>query len=308
MGVESFKAKFGGNIRESMGAAPAGGYGHVPIVAGPPSRYAGVGRPKEALTLPVAQLHPDPDQPRKEFDPEALQDLADSLKARGQLQPIRVRWDEPTSRWVIIAGERRWQAAKMAGIEALTCIEAKAAATAEDILEDQLVENCVRADLKPIEQAEAFRALMERKGYSARQLAKVLSISHTSVNRAMDLLGLAEPVQALVESGEIAPSMAAEISKAKTAEAQIDLAGQVASGVMNFAGVAEAVRSKPGKVGPRGQGGASGKAKPGKSRTFRVARGRVIVEGRRLADAPFLLEMLEEAVRQFKAEGEAEAA
>src|SRR6185312_3212783 len=104
-----------------------------------------------------------PEQPRKDFEPQALADLAASLKDRGQLQPIRVRWDEGSGRWLIVAGERRWRAAQMAGMTAMLCVEAKGAQTPDDILEDQLVENCLRADLAPLEQARAFKALVDRR-------------------------------------------------------------------------------------------------------------------------------------------------
>src|SRR4051794_30078155 len=112
-GVDRFKAQLGGHIRESMGATSAAGSGGpLPGPAhGVPARYEGVTRPKDALTIPVEKLHPDPDQPRREFDEEDLQRLADSLKSRGQLQPIRVRYDAGRESWVIVSGERRWRAA-----------------------------------------------------------------------------------------------------------------------------------------------------------------------------------------------------
>src|SRR4051812_45128101 len=158
-GVDRFKAQLGGHIRESMGATSAAGAGGpLPTPAhGVPARYDGVTRPKDALTIPVAKLLPDPDQPRSEFDEEELARLAESLRTRGQLQPIRVRFDAPRSAWVIISGERRWRAAMIAGLASLACVEVKGEPNADAILEDQLVENCLRSDLKPIEEARAFK-------------------------------------------------------------------------------------------------------------------------------------------------------
>ena len=92
-------------------AAPAG-----------PDRLQGVARSKNAAEIPVDRIGPDPDQPREEFDAEALGRLAESLKTRGQLQPIRVRWDEEQGAYVIVCGERRWRAAELAGLPTMSCV------------------------------------------------------------------------------------------------------------------------------------------------------------------------------------------
>ena len=108
--------------------------------------------------IAVENLRPDPVQPRREFDDDDLHRLADSLKVRGQLQPIRVRWDQPSGSWVIVSGERRWRAAGMAGLPTLACVEAKGGPLRrKTILEDQLVENCLRSDLKPVEECTLTR-------------------------------------------------------------------------------------------------------------------------------------------------------
>jgi ParB family chromosome partitioning protein len=217
--TDRLKARMGSNIAESMGAASTGAGGPLPGVArGVASRYDGVTRPREAMVLPVEKIRPDPDQPRKEFDEDDLRMLAESLKARGQLQAIRVRWDEGRAEWLIVSGERRWRAACQAGLGTLMAIEAKGEPDPDDLLEDQLVENCVRADLRPIEQAHAFKALMERRGYSGRQLAEKLAISHTNVQRALTLLELPESIQERVEQGALAPTTAVEIAKLPEAD------------------------------------------------------------------------------------------
>ena len=96
---------------------------------------------------------PDPGQPRTEFDPEAIDRLAASLKVRGQLQPCRVRWVEEEGRYMIVVGERRWSAARRAGLASIACVVVQDGASREDILEDQIVENALRDDLKPVEMA-----------------------------------------------------------------------------------------------------------------------------------------------------------
>ena len=130
----------------------------------------------------------DPNQPRTEFDPESLARLATSLRERGQLQPIRVRWDDTASCYVVVVGERRLRAAQLAGLESLACVVVAGEPTAEDLLEDQLVENCLREDLKPIEQAKAYKSLMASRGLSTRQLAERLQIGAASVAKALALL------------------------------------------------------------------------------------------------------------------------
>ena len=131
---------------------------------GDQERFTGLGRIKNAFLIPLDRIAPDPNQPRKDFKPEALERLAVSLKERGQLQPIRVRWNAPLDRWIIIAGERRWRAAALAGMATVAAVEASQPLTEDEILEDQLVENCVRSDLLPVEQARAFKTLMESRG------------------------------------------------------------------------------------------------------------------------------------------------
>src|SRR3954464_2132224 len=113
--ADELKARLGVHMKESRGAGqPAGMTGPLPAAGafhGETAKYQGAARVRDALAIEVDRLAPDPDQPRKDFDPAALADPAAPLKARGQLQPIRVRWDDAMNRWVIIAGERRYRAA-----------------------------------------------------------------------------------------------------------------------------------------------------------------------------------------------------
>ena len=268
--IDKFTAKLGGNIRESMGAAATGAGGPLPSPTAGPSQYQGITRPKEALTIPISRIIPDPDQPRKEFEEGSLYDLATSLKARGQLQPIRVRWSQESDRWVIIAGERRYRAAIKAGLPSLLCVEAKGTITADEILEDQLVENCVREDLKPIEQARAFKALVERRGCSYRQLAEMLNISHMAVSRAMTLLELPEDVQDRVTAGELAASVAVEVAKLDDPDAQREVADRVVSQGLSRAETVEMVRQVSGKQARAGGATVKGRGGAKASRSCRT--------------------------------------
>lgn len=312
--IDKFTAKLGGNIRESMGAATAGAGGPLPTQAAAPSQYQGITRPKEALTIPIDRIMPDPDQPRKEFDDGPLDDLAASLKARGQLQPIRVRWSPDADRWIIIAGERRYRAAVRAGLASLLCVEAKGVMTADEILEDQLIENCVREDLKPVEQAKAFRALVERRGCSYRQLAEMLHISHMAVSRAMTLLELPEDVQEQVTAGELAASVAVEVAKIENPDEQRHVARRVVSEGLNRSEAVEVVRQAAGKPnhGEKGRGAKlkpKGKSKLPTTRVIRTESGvRITADSRRGIDPATLVTALEEALAKVRAEQGGETA
>ena len=204
----------------------------APPRPGPPSNAREEGRKRldAACQIRLDRIVPDPGQPRTEFDPEALARLAESLKQRGQLQPIRVRWDDATDRYVVVVGERRYRAARLAGLETIACVVTTEAASPEDLLEDQLVENALREDLKPIEQARAYRSLLTARGLTQRQLAERLQIGHASIARALALLELPEPIQEDVEAGKIAPNTAYELSKVDDPGEQATLAREAAGG------------------------------------------------------------------------------
>jgi ParB family chromosome partitioning protein len=308
-GIEKFTSRLGGNIRESMGAAGgagAGAGGPLPATtAAGPSQYHGVTRPKDALTIPVDRIIPDPDQPRKEFDAGPLEELAASLKARGQLQPIRVRWSPDADRWMIVAGERRYRAAILAGLPSLSCVEAKGAMTAEEILEDQLVENCLREDLRPIEQARAFKALIDRRSCSYRQLAESLNVSHMAVSRALSLLNLPDGVQAMVESGELPASSANAIAKLDDPDDQREVARRVVAGGMNRAEVEEEVRqvaSRPKAGDSKGRAAIKARPKRPTVRTMRTASAKVTIEFRRAVEPAEVLAALREVVAKVELE------
>jgi ParB family chromosome partitioning protein len=194
------------------------------------NQFQGRTQLREACLIRLDRIVPDPHQPRVEFDADALQRLASSLKQRGQLQPIRVRWDDDGQRYVVVIGERRWRAAKLAGMETIACIVVPGTATAEEILEDQLVENCLREDLKPIEQARAYQSLMHRLGLSQRALAEKLDVSQGQIMQSLKLLELPEPIRESIDEGRIAPSIGYEIAKVPDRDRQLELAEQVTRG------------------------------------------------------------------------------
>lgn len=276
------------DVREARGADPFDGRKQL----------------REACTVRVDRIIPDPDQPRKEFDPEALDRLAESLRQRGQLQPIRIRWDEGRGVYVVVVGERRWRAAQRAGLETVSCVVVGGAPTAAELLEDQLVENALREDLRPVEQARAFRTLMDGLGLTQQQLAAKLQISQTTVSQSLSLLELAEPVRARVESGDLAPSAAYQIARVADPETQRDLAERVVNEGMSRAEAVEVVRKATGKPSKaKGRGAAKGKPKKVTERVLRTEAGpKVTVEFKKGLDTALALTALLEAARLLKAE------
>jgi ParB family transcriptional regulator, chromosome partitioning protein len=231
------------NVRESMG--DFGGAVHRAPVSGRslPPHLQGVIRSKDVSQIEVGRIIRDPDQPREEFDQDAIGRLAESLKARGQLQPIRVRWDEGRGSYMIVVGERRWRAATLAGLPSLSCVIVEGPMPADEILAIQMVENAVREDLKPIEQANAYRRLIDAKGWSVRQLAGELSIHHAQVVRALALLELPEEIQDKVEQGGLSPAAAYEVSKLDEPAAQVEMARAAVAEKLTRSEVAQAVQS-----------------------------------------------------------------
>lgn len=213
--------------------------------------YQGTSRIKGALLLPVDRVYPDPDQPRQEFAADDLERLAGSLKERGQLQPIRVRADADGQRWVIIAGERRWRAAQLAGLTHVAAVEAQGRLSPEAILEDQLVENCLRVDLKPVEQARAYRSLMERLAINQQQLSARLNVRPSAVSEALSLLDLPEPVQQKVDAGLLAPSTAAVIARIDDPAEQERLAAETETAGLTTKEVRAALATKAAAAGKR---------------------------------------------------------
>ncbi len=155
---------------------------------------------KPVNSLKISQVEPNPNQPRKTFDPEKLQALSDSIAEHGLLQPIAVKKNE-NGFYTIIAGERRWRAAKMAGLKEIPAViydfDDKAVA------ELSLIENLQREDLNPIEEAAGYARLAEEFEMTQEEISKSVGKSRSAITNTMRLLNLSEPVKKLVEQLEI---------------------------------------------------------------------------------------------------------
>jgi ParB family chromosome partitioning protein len=154
----------------------------------------------ELRELHVDLVAPNPEQPRKRFDDEALQALADSVKERGVLQPVLVR-PRPGGTYELVAGERRWRAARLAGLETLPApVQERDDARS---LEDALIENMAREDLNPIEAARAVAGLVEELGLTREEVGRRVGRSRVAVSNLLRLLDLPDEALALVEDGSL---------------------------------------------------------------------------------------------------------
>jgi ParB family chromosome partitioning protein len=154
----------------------------------------------ELRELPVSLIKPNPSQPRTSFDPDALAGLASSIEASGVVQPLLVRPLTDGS-YELIAGERRWRAARQAGLERVPAVIREAGEA--ERLQTALIENVVREDLNPVEEARACAALVEDLGLSKEDLARRVGRSRPSVSNLIRLLDLPDEALALLESGEL---------------------------------------------------------------------------------------------------------
>jgi ParB family chromosome partitioning protein len=177
----------------------------------------------EVLHLSPDIIDPDPAQPRKEFGEEGLMRLAESFRKFSQLHPVLVR--KEGSSYVLVTGERRWRAARLAGMATIQCLVCKSG----DVRSVQLIENLLREDLLPIEEARGYQAIMDREGWGLREMAKHLHLDPSRVSKALKLLKLPEEVQKSVDRGEIPPTTAYEIAKRPRSE-QRQLAKDAAAG------------------------------------------------------------------------------
>ncbi|MDO5621648.1 MAG: ParB/RepB/Spo0J family partition protein [Paracoccus sp. (in: a-proteobacteria)] len=152
--------------------------------------------------LPIEQILPNPDQPRREYDPEQLQELASSLRHKGVLQPLIVR-PHPTDEGLfqIVAGERRWRAAQLAQLHELPVIIRELDDL--EVLEIAIIENIQRADLNAIEEAASYRQLMDRFGHTQEKLAEGLNKSRSHIANLLRLLNLPNQVQGWVKDGNL---------------------------------------------------------------------------------------------------------
>ncbi len=173
--------------------------------------------------IDIDQIEPNPLQPRENFDDEKLAELGSSIKADGVLQPILIR--RAGEKYQIIAGERRWRAAQKVGLLSIPAIIREA--TDEETLKIALIENLQREDLNPIEEAHAFKALIDRHDLTQETLARYVGKNRTTITNTLRLLGLPEAVQAHVSRGTISMGHARALLGLEDSSDQIYLSQRV---------------------------------------------------------------------------------
>ena len=184
-----------------------------------------------ASTLRLSEIEPNKSQPRKQFDKEALQQLADSISEHGVIQPLIVR-SMPNGGYQIIAGERRWRAAKMAGLSEIPVV------IRDDLSEEQamqiaMIENLQRENLNPIEEALGYKELLDKTGITQDKLAKVLGKARSSITNSLGLLTMPNAVQELLKNGSLSVGHCKALKKIKDEAVMIELANKTAKGELS---------------------------------------------------------------------------
>ncbi len=194
----------------------------------------------EFLQVSVDEIRPNPDQPRSRFDDESLAELAASLKEVGVLQPIVVT--KVDDGFVLIAGERRWRAAKQAGIDSIPAVVR--GADGDSTLVEALVENVQRRDLTPLEEAHAYRQLLEDYGMTQEQVADRVGKSRPSVSNTLRLLQLPGPIQTMIDSGGLSAGHARSLLGLDDSRYAIYLAEKASAEGWSVRQLEDAVRTR----------------------------------------------------------------
>lgn len=212
--------------------------------AGPPPEPGASPAAEKTNEIAIELIRRNPAQPRRMFTEENLRELAESLKAKGVLQAILVRPDpKEAGRYQIIAGERRWRAARMAGLATIPAVVRNADEL--ELLEIGIIENVQRSDLNPIEEAEAYDALMKRFGRTQESLATSVGKSRAHIANTLRLLQLPEGARAHIREGRISAGHARAALSAPNPEALIELAVEKGLSVREVEARAREARDNP---------------------------------------------------------------
>lgn len=207
---------------------------------------------KSVRDIAISLIDPNKNQPRKKFDEEALNELASSIKVHGVLQPILVV--ERDGRYLIVAGERRWRASKIAGLKEVPCIVADF--TNNEIKEISIIENLQRKDLTPIEEAKAIKELIDEFGWTQDVVAERLGKSRPVISNTLRILTLQPEVIQMIEDGKLSAGHARSLVVIQDRDAQIKLAKQVCEKKLTVRDLENAVKSNK---KPKNETSANGK-------------------------------------------------
>ena len=222
------------------------GRGLEALLPGGPTETAASARDR----VPVTEIRPNPDQPRRHFDEAALESLAASIRARGLLQPLVVR--RTAAGYELIAGERRLRAAQRSGLDAVPVVVREAGP--QERLELALIENVQRENLTALEEAEAYRHLIDVHGLTQDEVAQAVGKSRPAVANALRLLALPDAVKAQLEGGELSAGHARAVLSVGSLDAQVEFAKEIAADRVTKGEAerrAQVRRVASGKRGPR---------------------------------------------------------
>jgi ParB family chromosome partitioning protein len=204
----------------------------------------------ELSELPVDAIHANPRQPRRRFDSDAQNGLAESVRAQGVVQPVLVR-SRPAGGWELIAGERRWRAARDAGLKSVPAVIRDA--DDRDTLLLGLVENIAREDLSPVEEARAFAMLLDEFGLSLGEVAEKVGKSKPAVSNTIRLLELPEDVLAMIERRQLSEGHARAVLAVPDHERRRKLARTIVQKGLSVRAAERAARWSGAKTKPRRQ-------------------------------------------------------
>lgn len=185
------------------------------------------------LTLRISEVEPNKNQPRHSFDEESIANLAESIRENGLIQPIVVR--KTAMGYQIIAGERRWRACRMLGMNEITAVVKEF--DDEQVAKAALIENIQREDLNPIEEAAAYKDLMEKYEMTQEQLSKVVGKSRSSIANSVRMLDMPELIQNYLINGKLSIGQAKAIAAAKDEEMMEQIARQASDGKLTVRGI-----------------------------------------------------------------------
>jgi ParB family transcriptional regulator, chromosome partitioning protein len=259
--------------------------------------------PGELSELPIDTIHPNPRQPRKRFDSDAQNGLAESVRAQGVVQPVLVR-SRPAGGWELIAGERRWRAARAAGLKAVPAVIREA--DDRETLLLGLVENVARENLSPVEQARAYAVLLDEFSLSLSDVAEKVGKSKPAVSNTARLLELPEDVLAMVERRQLTEGHARAVLAVPDHEGRRRLARTIVQKGLSVRAAERAARWAGAKTKPRRQAArldpdlvARAKAAADRITGFssRVSRGRLEIAFADETELAELVEALERTAR-----------
>ena len=194
--------------------------------------------------IPLTKIERNPDQPRKKFDQQSLEELAESIRLHGVITPITVRRAEKQGYYQIIAGERRWRAARLAGLKEIPVMLLEAGEG--EVMELALIEYLQRQDLNPIEEAEGYEQLMQRFGLTQEEVASRVVKSRSAVANALRLLGLPDEVRTMVAEGKLSGGHARAVLSVTDESKRIEAAKQmVGLSVRQAEALAKRLNKKP---------------------------------------------------------------